>query len=54
LQPGKLADLVVLTKDIFADPDVASARVAMTIVGGRIVYFEAFAGLDFAARFGEG
>jgi predicted amidohydrolase YtcJ len=40
LEPGKLADIVVLTKDIFADPDIAAARVAMTIVGGRIVYSE--------------
>jgi predicted amidohydrolase YtcJ len=40
LEPGKLADIVVLTKDIFADPDIAAARVAMTIVGGRVVYSE--------------
>jgi predicted amidohydrolase YtcJ len=40
LEPGKLADIAVLTRDIFADPDIAAARVAMTIVGGRVVYSE--------------
>jgi predicted amidohydrolase YtcJ len=38
IETGKLADIVVLTRDIFADADLASARVAMTIVGGRLVY----------------
>lgn len=38
IEPGKLADLVVLTRDIFADPEIAAAQVAMTIVGGRVVY----------------
>ncbi len=40
LEPGKLADLVVLNEDIFhATPDELSrARVDMTVVGGRVVY----------------
>jgi predicted amidohydrolase YtcJ len=40
LSPGKLADLVVLDRDIFALPPEAipSARVLMTIVDGKIVF----------------
>ena len=40
LTPGKLADLVVLDRDIFAVPpaEIADARVDMTVVGGQIVY----------------
>jgi predicted amidohydrolase YtcJ len=39
IEPGKLADLVVLTDDILADgAKIAEARVAITISGGRIVY----------------
>jgi predicted amidohydrolase YtcJ len=40
LVPGKLADLTVFTKDILACPEdqIPSARVAMTIVGGRVLY----------------
>ncbi len=40
LTPGKLADVVVLSEDIFAiDPvRIAEAKVEMTIVGGRIVF----------------
>lgn len=40
IQPGKLADLVVLSADIFQiDPvQIANTRVAMTIVDGRNVY----------------
>ena len=40
LEAGKLADLVILNRDIVrADPDkLADAAVEMTIVGGRIVY----------------
>ncbi len=40
IEPGKLADLVVLSRDILAiDPaEIQSVEVAMTIVGGRVIY----------------
>ncbi len=40
LAPGRLADVTVLTRDILTCPDeeILSARVAMTILGGRIVF----------------
>jgi predicted amidohydrolase YtcJ len=40
LAPGMLADVVVLTEDIFSAPpsDISSASVAVTIFDGRIVY----------------
>ncbi len=40
LAPGKLADITVLTKDIMSVPDdeILSARVAYTIVGGKVMY----------------
>jgi predicted amidohydrolase YtcJ len=40
LEPGKLADLAVLSQDIFTAPPrtVGKTRVLMTMVGGRIVY----------------
>ncbi|REK91404.1 amidohydrolase [Streptomyces inhibens] len=40
IQPGKLADLVVLDRDPFDGPDeeIASTRVLQTFVGGRRVY----------------
>ena len=40
IEPGKLADLVVLPDDIMTCPDktIESMNVLMTIVGGRIVY----------------
>jgi predicted amidohydrolase YtcJ len=40
LEPGKLADLVLLDKDIMTipAPEILSTRVQMTIVGGRIVH----------------
>lgn len=40
LVPGKLADMVVLSQDIFCiDPmDIANSRVAMTIFDGQVVY----------------
>ncbi|MCU0976549.1 MAG: amidohydrolase [Steroidobacteraceae bacterium] len=40
LTPGKLADLVVLDRDLFAtDPqEIHEAQVVTTIVGGRVVY----------------
>jgi predicted amidohydrolase YtcJ len=42
LEPGKLADLVVLSRDIFhIDPvEIQNARVDLTICDGRIVYEE--------------
>ena len=38
--PGKLADVTVLTKDILTVPEdeIPSARVAYTIVGGKVMY----------------
>jgi predicted amidohydrolase YtcJ len=40
LTPGKLADLVLLDRDIFAvpPPDIANARVVLTVLDGRVVY----------------
>jgi len=40
IEPGKLADLVVLPEDIMTCPDKAieSMQVSMTMVGGKIVY----------------
>ncbi|MBI4885553.1 MAG: amidohydrolase [Acidobacteria bacterium] len=40
LSPGKLADITVLTKDITTVPagEIRAAKVAYTIVGGRVVY----------------
>ncbi len=40
LEPGKLADLTVLSKDIMkiAEPEILTTMCAMTIVGGEIVY----------------
>jgi predicted amidohydrolase YtcJ len=41
LEPGKLADLVVLLRDILDEKErdhIAQAEVVMTVVGGRIVY----------------
>jgi predicted amidohydrolase YtcJ len=40
LAVGKLADVTVLSKDITAVPEeeIPSARVAYTIVGGKILY----------------
>jgi predicted amidohydrolase YtcJ len=40
IEPGKLADLVVLPEDIMTCPDktIESMNVLMTIVGGKIVY----------------
>jgi predicted amidohydrolase YtcJ len=42
ITPGKLADLVVLSKDIMTVPEgeVLDARVLYTILGGRVVYQE--------------
>jgi predicted amidohydrolase YtcJ len=40
LEPGKFADLAVLSRDIFSAPaaDVGTTRVSMTMVGGKIVF----------------
>ena len=40
LAPGKLADITVLTKDITSVPEdeIPTARVAYTIVGGKVAY----------------
>jgi predicted amidohydrolase YtcJ len=40
LAPGKLADITVLSKDITTVPDdeIRSAKVAYTIIGGKVVY----------------
>ena len=39
--PGKLADMVVLSRDILAEderPNIADTKVTMTVVGGKFVY----------------
>ena len=40
IAPGKLADVVVLAQDLFSIPPekIKEARVALTIVGGKVVY----------------
>ena len=40
LQPGKLADVVIIDRDLFEAPgeSLADARIAVTIVGGKVVY----------------
>ncbi len=40
LEPGKLADLVVLSRDIFAidAADIADVEVDATMLGGKVVY----------------
>ena len=40
ITPGKLADLVVLSKDIMIIPpeDILETKTVLTIVGGKIVY----------------
>ena len=40
LEPGKLADLAVLSSDIFniASPDIEKAHVFMTVFDGKIIY----------------
>ncbi|HEX6279040.1 MAG TPA: amidohydrolase family protein, partial [Pyrinomonadaceae bacterium] len=36
---GRLADLVILSNDIFAEKaDIGAAKVMLTVAGGRIVY----------------
>jgi predicted amidohydrolase YtcJ len=43
ITPGKLADIVVLSRDIMTVPEaeVRDARVVYTIVGGRVLYEQA-------------
>ncbi len=40
IAPGKLADLVVLDRDIFTIPpeEIGGAKVRMTILEGRVIY----------------
>jgi hypothetical protein len=40
LKPGKLADIIVLSKDIMTIPDdeILTAEVLYTIVGGKVLY----------------
>jgi predicted amidohydrolase YtcJ len=40
LEPGKLADLIVLDQDLFkiAPTEIAKTEVLLTMVGGRVVY----------------
>ena len=40
LEPGKLADVTVLDKDLFQIPasEILGTRVRLTVVGGRVVY----------------
>jgi len=42
LAPGKLADIIVLSDDLFSIPPekIKDARVVLTLVGGRVVYQE--------------
>ena len=40
IEPGKLADLVILSKDLFSIPprDILDTKPVLTMVGGRIVF----------------
>jgi predicted amidohydrolase YtcJ len=40
ITPGKMADLIVLDRDIFAvEPtEIAQAQVVMTVLGGQVVH----------------
>ena len=42
IEPGKLADLVLLSKDILEVPpkEILTAKVIMTLVGGKVVYHQ--------------
>ncbi len=42
LEPGKFADVIVLSQDLFRIPplDIHKTKVLITIVGGRIVHRE--------------
>jgi predicted amidohydrolase YtcJ len=45
IEPGRLADLVVLNKDYFAvtDEDIKQIRSVLTVVGGKIVHNDGIA-----------
>jgi predicted amidohydrolase YtcJ len=40
LEPGKLADLIVIDRDVLTCPvdDIRDTKVLLTIVGGKVVY----------------
>jgi predicted amidohydrolase YtcJ len=52
ITPGKLADIVVLSRDIMTvpEPEILEARVVYTIVGGRVLYEATDATAAAAAR----
>ena len=52
LAPGKLADLVVLSRDILTVPEeeILDARVDLTILGGKVRYQRDEAGRSEATR----
>jgi predicted amidohydrolase YtcJ len=38
IEPGKIADLAVIDRNLFGDGPIGDARVELTIVGGRVVF----------------
>lgn len=54
LEPGKLADAIVLSQDLFriSPLEISKTRVLMTIVGGKIVYREGLQARRASARSG--
>jgi len=42
LEPGKLADLIIIDRDLTAIPpeQIREAKVILTVVGGKVVYEE--------------
>jgi len=46
IEAGKLADMVILSRDLFAIPpeEIPGVQVEMTILGGRVVYERAVSG----------
>jgi predicted amidohydrolase YtcJ len=55
LEPGKLADMIVLDRDVLTvpDDDLLEAKVDMTFVGGRLVYQRAHPRPDSAPTVGR-
>ena len=51
LEPGKLADLIVLSQDLFKikPNEIAKTEVLLTMVGGKVVY-QSQAGLSAEAK----
>jgi hypothetical protein len=47
IEPGKLADLIVISKDYLACPaeEIKDIEVLLTVVGGKVVYQSEAAGL---------